>query len=293
MEPIGKIIGRRKYEALKQLNLDDPTEENISRLNILFPGVTVAEAFKLVEEYENQSVNEKVNAKSVKEYFDKIRNPKLQQKRTQEMTKEWLWKQFAKAFRENEKQPFQSQDKDVIENLKPLMYYFLGNEGEFKKCKNVSRISKPSLKKGLLIIGGYGCGKSSMMYAFEKALRPSNIRFRSYSANEIVTMFEACTIGAEKDEFHRKTRSGTIYFDDVLTEREASNYGKYDLFKEIFEERCALRRRTYISCNYKDGTNNDLEIGLSQFGSRYGSRVYDRLFEMFNVVEFKGKSFRK
>lgn len=292
MESIGKIIGKRKYQALKNLNLDNLTDENIERLNIQFPGVTVAEALKMIDDYENLSPRE-FNRESVKEYFDKIRNSDTPKRKTKKMTKEWLWKEFTKAFLQNEKVKFDTTTPEVVENIKPLMYYFLGEFDEFKKCRNVSSISEPSLKKGLLIIGGYGCGKTSIMNALEKALRPTNIRFKGYTANEVVTMFEACSSPSEKEYFNKLTRGGTIYFDDVLTEREASNYGKHNLFKEIIEERYSLRRRTYISCNYQDGTNNDLKIGLSQFGEKYGSRVYDRLFEMFNVIEFKGKSFRK
>lgn len=292
MEPIGKIIGRRKYEALKQLNLDDPTEENISRLNILFPGVTVAEALRMIDDYENLAPNQ-IDKKSVQEYFQKIQNIGGQKRQIKPMTKEWLWNKFLKSFEKEEGRPFDYSSKDSIENIKPLILYFIGDEEGFKKCSNLSQVSQPSIKKGLLLIGGYGCGKTSIMRSLEKSLITTNVRFRTYTANEIVTMFEACSSADEKEEFYRKTRSGTVYFDDILTEREASNYGKYDLFKEILEERCALRRRTYISCNYKDGTKNDLNIGLSQFGERYGSRVYDRLFEMFNVIEFKGKSFRK
>lgn len=291
MKQIGKLIGRRKYEALKALDLENLTEDTLTAFNLQFKNLTVGEALKMISEYETEYNHTGLSNKSVSEYFNNINQPKPE-KEINEMTKEWLWKRFTNNFLMNEKVPF-SQDADSLENVKPLFYYFIGNEVEFKKCANVSKVSEPSLKKGLLIIGGYGNGKTAVMKAFEKSLLNTNIRFKGYTANAAVTMFESCSSAPEKDEFNRKMRTGTLYFDDVLTEREASNYGKSDLFKEIIEERYSRRKRTYITCNYKDGTNNDIDEGLAQFGARYGSRVYDRLFDMFNVVEFTGKSFRK
>lgn len=290
-QQVGKIIGRRKYEALKVLDLENLTDDTLEAFNLQFKNLTVGEALKLIKDYESDKSNYIPNKKEIQEYWKRVYS-EPEKKELPYMTKEWLWKMFTHNFLRNEKTEF-SQDKNSLENIKPLVYYFIGDEDEFKKCANVSGISEPSLKKGLLIIGGYGNGKTSIMRAFEKSLLKTNIRFKGYTANEAVNMFEACTTPEEKDDFYRNMKRGTLYFDDVLTEREASNYGKSDLFKEILEERYNRRKRTYITCNYKDGTNNDLKQGIEQFGQRYGSRVYDRIFDMFNIIEFKGKSFRK
>jgi DNA replication protein DnaC len=284
-------IGKRKYEALKALDLENLTDETLTAFNMQFKNITVAEGIKMVKAFEEKNPGFTKPMPSTLEYFKKINEPEPE-KEIQTMTKEWLWKAFSKIYFQNEKTAY-SKDFDSIENIKPLIYYFLGDEENFRQCQNVSLISKPSLKKGLLIIGGYGNGKTSVMNAFQKALVRTNIKFKGYTSNEVVLMYESCATAQAKEDFFKQMNSHTVYFDDVLTEREASNYGKSDLFKEILEERYHKRKRTYITCNYKDGTGNDLKQGLQQFGSRYGSRVYDRIFDMFNVIEFKGKSFRK
>jgi len=96
---------------------------------------------------------------------------------------------------------------------------------------------------------------------------------------------------------------GDRYFDDIKTERHASNYGKVNLFKDILENRYNNRvqivkgvtkiNKTFGTCNYKEGYEGNTEVALEEFGEMYGGRIYDRLFEMFNIIEFKGKSFRK
>ncbi|WNH10010.1 hypothetical protein [Thalassobellus suaedae] len=292
MNQIGKLIGKRKYEALKALDLENITDETLLAFNLQFKNITVGEALKMIKDYEEKYTYLSGDvAKKVGEYFEKINKPQSE-KKSKELDKELLWELFTKNYFINEGVRY-SKELQSIENIKPLIYYFIGDLENFKNCNNVSELSEPSLNKGLLIIGGYGNGKTSVMKAFESSFKKSNIVFRSYTTNDLVMMYEAIDNQFDKDLYNNNLRSGTIYFDDVLSERDASNFGKVNIMKEIFEERYNRSLRTYITCNYKDDTNDDLEVGLAQFGERYGSRVYDRLFSMFNIIEFKGKSFRK
>lgn len=288
-----KTIGKNKYRQLKRYNFAEMTTEQMVEFRETHK-ISVAEAEKQIEKYERVFVNSKANPEFLKAYHEKIK--KISENKAKQtvtgMTKEWLYREFVKHFFKNEGISFLKND-DTIENLKPLIYYFIGDFENFKKCKNVHSISNPSLKKGLLIIGDYGNGKTSMMKAFESALRPTNIIFKGFSANEIVKMYEGCENPTDKKEFDRKTLRGTRYFDDILTEREASNYGKSNLFKDIFEERYNKNLRTYITCNYNKNFIGNVEKGIEQFGVKYGGRVHDRIFEMFNVIHFTGNSFRE
>lgn len=284
-----KIIGRNKYHRLKQYNFAEMTAEQMVEFREIHK-ISVAEAEKQIEKYERVRKNSNGNPEFLKSYLKKIKN--VGKKEAKPMTKEWLYREFKKHFLKNERIAF-SENEYTIENIKPLIYYFIGDFENFKKCKNVNQISKPSLKKGLLIIGDYGNGKTSMMKAFESALKPTNIIFKGFSANEIVKMYEQCSTPIDKKEFDQKTLRGTRYFDDILTEREASNYGKSNLFKDIFEERYNKQLRTYITCNYNEEFVGNVQKGIEQFGVKYGGRVHDRLFEMFNVIQFTGNSFRK
>ena len=286
-----KVIGRHKYAKLKSYDFDKMTTDQMVQFKKQHH-ISVAEAEKQIKKFEEKNNFGKGNiTEKGLRYLKNLANPEpmLAPKK---MTKDWLYKDFAKVFKSQNNTSF-SINQESIENIKPLIYYFVGDFKNFKQCKNVSEISKPSLTKGLLIIGGYGNGKTTIMRALESCLKHSNVSFKGYTTNEVVTMYESCISPSEKAELNKNVLSGTRYFDDVLTERMASNYGKSNLLKDVIEERYNRKKRTYITCNYKDGTNNNLKEGLSQFGEKYGSRVYDRLFEMFNVIEFTGKSFRK
>ena len=186
-----------------------------------------------------------------------------------------------------------NETKETIDNIEPVIKYFLQDES-FKDCKNVSHQFNPSLKKGLLIIGGYGNGKSSVMEAIRLSLQNYGLSFAFRNMNDVVTDYEACEDQTHKKTFWHYVTSGNCCFDDVKTESEASNFGKVNLFKSIIEKRYLNKDiKTHLTCNYSDSFPYDLEKGLDEFGEKYGGRVYDRMTEMFNVIEFKGKSMRK
>ncbi|AGO48750.1 DNA replication protein [Cellulophaga phage phi46:3] len=284
MENQNKIIGKRKYEALKALNLEEINDETIGFFNMQFPDLTIAEALKKIEAYEEKHPTVFVVAKKA--------TPEKKQEPKPFLTKELLWEVFNRKYFELNKVKY-SRSEDSIENLKPLVYYFIGDFENFKKCKNVSPISAPDKNKGLLIIGGYGNGKTSVMKAMEESMKFSNFTFKTKTANDVVLQYEACETNTEKELFWKDMVTGVLNFDDLLTEREANNYGKINIFKDILEKRYDANKRTYATCNFNDEFPDDVSKGLEQFGLKYGSRVFDRLFSMFNVVVFKGGSQRK
>ncbi|QQV91470.1 DNA replication protein [Tenacibaculum phage Gundel_1] len=284
-----KVIGRHKYNKLKSYNFDEMTTEEMVKFRERNK-ISVAEALKQIEKYESKNQANQNQSEKSKEYFKKVRENVVPEKK--KMTKEWLWDKFNREYFKQNKVKYSTEDV-YLENLKPLIYYFIGDFENFKKCKHLSKISEASFNKGILMIGGYGNGKTSTMKAFEAVLKNTNVIFKGYSANELVTLYEGCQNPLDKQEFQRISVKGTRYFDDVLTERMASNYGKSNLIKDILEERYNKNLRTYASINHKEGFGQDIKKSIEQIGEKYGPRVYDRIFDMFNVIEFKGSSFRK
>lgn len=272
-------FGYNRYNFLKTLDPEDLTELE-------------KEQMKNFEEIHFQSDEQKEN---LRKYHDLVRSEKIEIEK--EFTKKELWNLFLKTFKELNGKEF-VYDDEILENIKPIMYYFLKDDNFFF-CKNLNTLSEPSFDKGLLIIGNFGNGKTSTMLVFEKIFKGIKSKtFKSYSTNEVVNLFEKINPAATDQiitrvEFDKMMNTGVRYFDDVKTERHASNFGKMNLMKDILEVREKNNLKTHITCNFKDGFENDIQAGLDEFEEKYGSRMYDRLFKMFNIIEFKGKSFRK
>jgi DNA replication protein DnaC len=271
-----QIIGIRKYEYLKSLRPEDRTE--LSN--------------KQIEAYESKhrfATPEQI--KKTTDYLQGLLDPKPNKEFS--ITARDLWNLFKANFQEVNQRPFVKIDGITVKNMEPLIYYFSKDE-RFFDCDNLSNLSVPSFEKGILIIGNFGNGKTSTMKVFEKIFKGiPGIGFKGYSANETVTLFEKCSTDILRDEFEKMMFNGNRYFDDLKTERIASNFGKVNIFKEILEERYNRKSKTFVTCNFDEAYPDNMEAALDQFSKKYGERVYDRLFEMFNIVEFKGKSFRK
>ena len=190
-----------------------------------------------------------------------------------------------------------------------LCAYFLEKDG-FYKSPLINNKSNPNLKKGLMIIGSYGTGKTCILKTFYQIFANANhhpikvidkngtdqflgrykLGFGYFTANDVVKKFESIFEHSEKEAFWNRYKVGFKYFDDIMTENTASNYGKIEIFKDILELRYTSGARTLISLNYS-GTSVDET--LEALSNKYGERVYDRLFEMFNIIELKGESLRR
>ncbi|WP_103072262.1 P-loop NTPase family protein [Aquimarina sediminis] len=222
------------------------------------------------------------------------------------LTKAHLWKLFKRAFLVHAGRHF-IETPDSLANIAPLIEYFVSDPSFFTRKHLIRSIDgqllHPSFDKGLLIVGGYGNGKTTIMQAFELLFSyyQMPMRFKGYTTHDLVTWYER--IGSDltyressKYQFyHCLTTVLGLYLDDVKKEREASNYGKVNLIREVLEKRYNQKKlKTYLTCNYREGdTTEDVEDALTEFGEKYGGHIYDRLFEMFNIIEFKGASFRR
>lgn len=272
------LIGFNKYKFLKSLPYTDLTEKEKEQIT----------------QYEEKFKPSPEQLEFKKKYIERL-TLEVEEKEV-EIKKAWLWQRFLECFKLETGKEF-IQNPETIENIKVIMLYFLKSP-DFFFCKNLNPLSKPSFDKGLLIVGNYGNGKTSTMKAFEKVFQGiKGYSFKSYNANDVVKMFESIqidnyTIDLSRKEFDLIMCRGDRYFDDLKTEREASNYGKFNLFKEILEIRSGTKYKTHVTCNYNTKYPDNTEKAIDEFAIKYGERVYDRIFEMFNIIEFKGKSFR-
>lgn len=280
------IITRREYEWLK--------------------------TFETLEPHELEKIKEFEDSLKVSETQKLIKKEPIAITKGLVPDKKTIWNGFLQAFLVSQGKEF-LKTPDTLANLEPVLKYF-ANDDTFFDCKNLvknfnGKELDNSFEKGLLIIGDYGNGKTTIMQCFEILFKKNfeiaiadnwdtlrdwqKLRFKSSKSHDVVTEFETINNPEAKDNFYKKYNSFRYYFDDVKKEKTASNYGKTEIIREIIEKRYDKKAKTYITCNYREGYSNNLQEALVEFGDRYGGHIYDRLFEMFNIIEFKGKSFRR
>jgi len=267
-------IGRHKYNLLKGLKQVNLSHEEQAQ----------------VQEYEKQRGISEESKERLTEYYRKIHNPK--EKKVFKPSVTQIYQIFSKLFKIQFGKDFIKTD-NTLSNLKVLLYYFAQDPRFFESELLITKLSEPSFEKGLLIVGDFGIGKTAIMETFSKVFKSTPKGFRCTTANKVIDDYEKCENSSQKSDFWNRLTLGTIYFDDVKTERIANNYGNLNIFKDVIEKRYSSNRLTFITCNYKSGAEGDINQALEEFGELYGGRVYDRLFAMFNIIEFGGKSFRR
>lgn len=154
-------------------------------------------------------------------------------------------------------------------------------------------------KKGILLIGGVGPGKSTIFRQFQKFLSVTNHPnlFRMTESRTITRDFLRDGInGLEKWSFnYGQNQHGVtlphpfnLCIDDLgLEAEEISNYGqKVDVISEIMADRYQL----FVNQGIKTHAITNLADDLKK---NYDERINDRFREMFNVVKLTGKSRRK
>ena len=178
-------------------------------------------------------------------------------------------------------------DQQNLGTLNALFAYFHGNTGTF------------DLNKGIYLFGEFGAGKTSIMGLFSEYLAKyfpfSQFGFSNHSTEEVIEYFKSGT-----DERGNKTNSIEKF---VFSSYSGKPFQTcfHELGKELNEKyygtdmdqiinRLMMRRyevfqkwgtRTHATSNFHPST-------LKCFDSA----VLDRFREMFNFVEWKGKSLR-
>jgi hypothetical protein len=274
-------IGRHKYNHLK--SLENPSEEDKN----------------LIELYETKGKVSKDSAISIKEYSKKVYSQEEETRAS--ISIEWLKPYFKNEYKNHYDREFIFSNDSSI-NLKTVMYYFCKDQRFLKSPNIVKSITiggskkelEPSIEKGLLIIGNFGNGKSSTLKTLSKILfQVPEHGFKFRTANDLVREYKFLETPKEKKEFYDKLiKPKRLLIDDAGTEDDAFNFGKANIFKDVLESRADKRLTTHLIKNYKKGHNGDVNQSVAELGERYGSKVLDRIFGNYNIVEFHGKSMR-
>jgi len=144
-----------------------------------------------------------------------------------------------------------------------------------------------NLKKGILLSGPIGCGKTSLM-SLMRSLVPPQQRFGIKSCREIT--FDFIKDGYEIiQRYSSYAYNNTIIppqphthcFDDLGAESELKYFGNQcNVMGEIL-----LSRYDHFICNHML-THATTNLSASELESFYGNRVRSRMREMFNLIAF-------
>ena len=140
-------------------------------------------------------------------------------------------------------------------------------------------------KPGIILMGGVGCGKSTMLYALQGA---HNYLYPHYKDIGIVIKDASTIIEQVQKQEHTldyKTMPDMMAIDDLGKEpTEIMVYGSIvQPIVELFECRYNAQLPMMITTN----------LEKRQVAEKYGRRIADRFNEFFEVIEFTKCSYRR
>jgi len=164
--------------------------------------------------------------------------------------------------------------------LKQIACYFSG-EKEFELMGDGF-----SQKKGLLLFGPVGCGKTTVLKVLQKnSFNP----FRFVSCRKVADEFaimghNAISEYSQNIQVSRREWYGhnsiSLCFDDLGTESEKKNFGnQVNVMAEIILNR-------YDNIEQKNKTMITTNLSADDMRDYYGARAVSRMREMFNIIEF-------
>ncbi len=168
-------------------------------------------------------------------------------------------------------------DDENREEINKIAYYFAG-DGRFPG----------DLKKGIWLFGNVGVGKTSLLGFFSNNQRRN---FEVMPCRTVEKLYADKGNPGIKRFYHpegnAETRRGWL-FDDIGTEETLTKF--YGTPKAVMAEVILDR---YDNGFEFDETHMTTNLTSDQVLSRYGSRVFDRLPEMFNFIEFTSSKSRR
>lgn len=180
-----------------------------------------------------------------------------------------------------------------------LCRYFGEDKSFLSMCDGIG-VSDPSFKKGIMLCGVFGTGKSWMMKLFSVNQLQC---FKIISAKEIAEEYLRDKNGnPDVDVLHKYIvqsqnafEDPSVFFqkksgwciDDIGSEDLKNNYGnKKNVIGDIIEMR-------YQAGEYGTSLHATTNLTAKQIDDYYGGRVRSRMREMFNFIELPGADRRK
>lgn len=153
-------------------------------------------------------------------------------------------------------------------------------------------------KKGVILVGDYGVGKTALMRVMQRLFKDSNAKFKYVSAYELRDLSEELTLSQIKEMYGYDLKHD-LYIDDIGANIDVRRYGNVvNVIAEIISERYDLfidsGFRTHFTTNLIP-LDKDLEVETDiSLEKAYSKRMVDRIVEMCSCyIIADGKSKRK
>lgn len=177
---------------------------------------------------------------------------------------------------------------EVIGRIAALYQLFVGKNGSTFQLdpptmRNIERVAHwafESPKKGLLLIGTKGNGKTTMLRVLNFLLQDAQF----FTAKEI---WENEHKSQDLRDLHLNyfVDFPLLLIDDLGIEEESCKvFGETrHPLEDVITQRYARDRTTIITTN----------LSLKAIEERYGGRVLDRLYEMYTMIKYDAPSYRR
>lgn len=255
--------------------------------NTLGQKVKIQMGLETEEERKKRVAREKKENAPIIEYFERIhKQPKNKPSNiiTTDQFKQLLWKE-GKSYFAFENRPFDVDDNN--RQFLDLICRYFARDPSFEEIAN------GELRKGLLIYGECGTGKSSIFDIVQRISLKYNLKqfyFTKISVHNVVTQFNQENKQNKFDggeSVIEKYSRGPVHFDDLGTEKEVQAWGiKENLFDRLLQIRYNYFKskgtKTYVTTN----------LSIQELEKKYCKQVKDRLYAMFNFIELNGPSRR-
>lgn len=151
--------------------------------------------------------------------------------------------------------------------------------------------SFPAVPKGLCLIGPHGIGKTHLAVAALRAALARGCHGIFYEVSDLLRLirstYNPVTKTAETEILQPILTAQLLVLDDVGKEKTSEWVEETMTF--IVNSRYNYRLTTIFTSNYED--NPDIEA-IDSLRVRVGSRMYSRMHEMCDFVEFGGADYR-
>lgn len=218
-----------------------------------------------------------------------------------ERTREWIESRIAHHEGAVQFHNVTNEEGEQISNagsLFTLLCYYFSVDPRFIILADEMKIKRPDLRKGLLIAGRIGCGKTSLMRLFQRNQRQvymilgaKEIAFNWRQAGENAGAYlerlsnaHMLPVNDVQNFYHR---FAGLCIDDVGTEDVQNSFGNRasviaDLIEARYYNRC-IGPLLHLTTN----------LTMKDVKEFYGDRVASRLRETMNIIEYKGEDRRK